>query len=235
MAHYLIEFRLRGFAKRYSQDLIKEIGRKFRVTGMKDRVSHISLYGPYNTNNEKRMVLEVVNLCRKYNRIHFSINGVDYFDNPTNKVVYLDIVPSEELKRFRFELASKLRKITSTASNEDSKNKEYFKFHSTIAFKDVDSNKLKQILNYLKNRKHPHIRQTLLRVTILKNSRILNEYDFLQKKLFNRGQSLNKQIWGITIRRLKQKQYHTSTIRTDIIPKEKNSLWDKIKSFLWGR
>lgn len=230
MARYLIEFRLRGFAKKYSQDLIKEIGRRFKVKGMKDRVSHISLYGPFTTTNERKMVSEVLNLCRKHNRIYFSIKGIDYFDNPTNKVVYLDIMPSEELKIFRFELASKLRQITSTISKEDKKNKEDFKFHSTIAFKDID-NKLKQILNHLKNKKQPHIRQTLLRVTILRNGKILNEYDFLQKRLFNRGQALNKKIWQRTVTLLKQKPYPASAVKINAKPLQKLGLWNKIKSF----
>lgn len=230
MAHYLIEFRLRGFAKRYAQELIREIARKFRVRGMKDKVSHITLYGPFTTNNERRMVSEVLNLCRRHNRIYFSIKGVDYFNNPVNKVVYLDIAPSEELKGFRFELASKLRDITSTDSKEDSRNKEDFKFHSTIAFKDIDY-KLKQISDHLKNKKHPNIRQTLLRVTILRNGKILNEYDFLQRKLFNRGQALNKKIWQRTIMLLKQKPYPASAVRMNATLPEKKSLWGKIKAF----
>jgi 2'-5' RNA ligase len=229
MAHYLIEFRLRGFAKKYSQELIKEIGRKFRVRGMKDKVSHITLYGPFTTNNERRMVSEVLNFCRKYKRVYFSIKGFDYFNNPANKVVYLNIAPSEELKIFRFELASKLRGITSTSSKEDLKNKEDFKFHSTIAFKDIDY-KLGQILNHLKNKQHPNIRQTLLRLTILRNGKILNEYDFLQNRLFNRRQSLNKQLWMRTISILKQKPY-PQQIKTQNIQPKKKSILDKIKSF----
>lgn len=234
MAHYLIEFRMGGFAKRYSQELIRKIARRFKVRGMEDKVSHISLYGPFITNSERKVVSEILNLCRRYNRVYFSIKGIDYFDNPSNKVVYLDILPSEELKMFRFELASRLRRITTTSSKEDTKNKEDFKFHSTIAFKDID-NKLREILGYLKHEKHPNIRQTLLRITILKNGRILNEYDFLQKKLFDRRQSLNKNIWRKTIVLLKQRPYPTSAVKISTTPKEKHSLLDKIKSFFGVR
>ncbi|NMB66559.1 2'-5' RNA ligase family protein [Candidatus Woesearchaeota archaeon] len=226
MAHYLIEFRLRGFAKRYSQKLIKEIGKKVRVKGMKDKVSHITLYGPFTTNNEREMVAKVLDLCRKYNRIYFSIKGINYFNNPSNKVVYLDINPSEELKLFREKLSLKLKAITFTTSKEDTKNKADFKFHSTIAFKDINL-KMNQILSYLKNIKHPNIRQTLLRVTILKNGKILNEYDFLQKRLFNRKQSLNKKLWKRTISLLKSKTYPSTTI----IQSRSVNLWNKIKSF----
>ena len=230
MASYLIEFRLRGFAKRYSQELIKEIARRFRVRGMKDKVSHITLYGPFTTNNERRMVSEVLNLCRQYNRVYFSIKGIDYFNNPSNKVVYLDINPSEDLKKFRFELSSKLRGIASTISKEDSRSQEDFKFHSTIAFKDID-NKFKQILDHLNSKRHPNIRQILLRVTIIRNGKILNEYDFIQKRLFNRRQSLNKQIWMRTIQMLKQNYFSAPKKFFNITPKQNKSIWEKIKLF----
>ncbi len=231
MANYLIEFRLRGFAKKYSQELIKEIGRKFRVRGMKNKVSHITLYGPFSTNNERRMISEVLDICKKYNRIHFSMKGVDYFDNPSNKVVYLNISPSDELKQFRLLLASRLRKVTSTISKEDSKNEDGFKFHSTIAFKDVNY-KLKDILNHIQNKNHPNIKQTLLRVTILKDSRILYEYDFLLKRLLNRYESLNKNIWRETVSVLKQSSY-PATVKTNAVSQKKKSLWGKIKAIFY--
>ena len=230
MAHYLIEFRLRGFAKRYSQELIKEIGRKFRVRGMKDRVSHISLYGPFTTNNERKMVSEIFNLCRRQDRIYFSLKGFNYFNNPKNKVIYLDVAPSEPLKLFRYELASKLRPITKSTSNEDKKNKDSFEFHSTIAFKDID-NKFNGIWNYLSKKNVPNIRQTLLRLTILRNGKILDEYDFLQKRLFNRRQALNKQLWFRTISILKQKA-HQQNGKIQIKQTKPRGLWDKFKSLL---
>lgn len=229
MAHYLIEFRLRGYAKKYSQEIIREIGRKFKVRGMKDRVSHISLYGPFTTNNEKRMVSESQNLCRRYDRIYFSLKGFNYFNNPKNKVIFLDVSPSENLKQFRQDLSFKLRNITTSESNEDKKKKDSFEFHSTIAFKDID-NKLNLILDYLSKKKVPNIRQTLLRITIIKNGKILYEYDFILKRLLDRREALSKAIFRETIRRLKQKSPPTKT-QISIKP-EKKSIWKKIKSLL---
>lgn len=226
MARYLIEFRLRGFAKKYSQNLIREIGRKFKVKGMKNKVSHITLYGPFTTNNERKMVSEVLNICKRHDRIYFSIKGIDYFNNPSNKVLYLNINPSEELRGFREELAIKLRNSTRTESKEDRKNKKDFVFHSTIAFKDIDY-KFSQILDSLEGKNHPKIRQTLLRATILKNGKILYEYDFLLKKFLNRRQALSKKIFRETIRRLRsetspQKRWNKQS---------ETSVWDRIKSF----
>ena len=227
---YLIEFRLRGFAKRYSQGLIKELGYKFKTKGMKNKKSHITLYGPFTTNNEKKMISRVLKLCKEYDRIYFSIKGINYFNNPKNKVVYLDIVPSEDLKEFRFKLASILKKITKTKSKEDVKTKNQFSFHSTIAFKDIDY-KLEKILNHLKRKNHPKIRQTLLRVTILKNGKILREYDFLLNKMLNRGQALSKNIFRETISKLKQEPLSRKMNKSRGIKPKQTSIWNKIKLF----
>lgn len=233
MAGYLIEFRVRGYAKRYAKSLIYELGKRFKVRGMthKNPVPHITLYGPFTTNNEGKMVSEIENVCKKSPKIYFSFRGFNYFNNSANKVIYLDICPSEELKKFRYDLASNLKDITSTISKEDKKDKENFKFHSTLAFKDID-NKFGYIWKHINTKKKPNIRQTLLRVTILKNGKILYEYDFLQRRLLNRRRALDKRTFRETIKRLKQKE-----IKTDNLPNKSQgkTIFEKIKSFLWMR
>lgn len=224
---YLIEFRLSGYAKKYARQLINDISKKFRARGMKGKVPHISLYGPFTTNNERIMVREVCNLCRKYDRIFFSFRGFNYFDNSTNKVVYLDVVPSEDLKLFRLELSSRLRKITSSISREDRKGAGDFKFHTTLAFKDID-HKFGNVWEYISRQRRPNIRQTLLRVTILKKSRILYEYDFMLRRLLNRREALSKTVYRETIRRLSEGTQQPAMQKERIL---KPSLWNKLKDF----
>ena len=55
--------------------------------------------------------------------------------------------------------------------------------------KDHDFSKIKK---YIDEVKEPQYKQVLIRVTILKNSRILCEYDFLQRRLLNRTDALSK-------------------------------------------
>ena len=153
------------------------------------------------------------------------------FNNLKNKVVYLDVAPSELLKQFRFDLSDKLRPITTSESNEDKKNKNNFNFHSTIAFKDID-HKFNDIMKYLSRKNVPNIRQTLLRVTIIRNHKIFYEYDFLQKKLLNRRQSLSRIGFRKTIRRLKQKSYPKNITTYNIAKPKKRTTWEKIKSLI---
>ena len=79
-----------------------------------------------------------------------------------------------------------------------------FKFHATIAFKNIE-HKFPDIWSYLKEKEEPNIKQQLLRVTIIKNNKILYEYDLKQKKLLNRRQSLSRNIWRKTVSILKSK------------------------------
>lgn len=231
MKHYLIEFRFHGYARKYAKRLSFDVAKKFRVRGVarKKVVPHITMFGPFTTRNERKMISEVANVAKKYTLVPFTIKGFNYFDNPSNKVIYLDIDPSGELKQLRYELSNRLRKITNTKSSQDRKNKANFYFHATIAFKDIDR-KFDKIWRYLKKKEEPNINQHLVRITILKGRRILREYDLLQKRLLTRKQSLNHQLFLKTIKMLK-KHLSSQEYKTEIIEREKISTWKKIKSF----
>jgi len=201
---YLIEFRFNGYSKKYARDLIYDVARRFKVKGVtrKRAVPHITLFGPFNTRYQKRVVSEIVEIGKKYSLVAFKVKGFNYFGNIKNKVIYLDIEPSKNLENLRWEIAKRLLPFCKTKSIHDKKRKFYF--HSTIAFKDIDRKFLK-IWNYIKRKEEPNIRQHLLRITILKGGKILYEYDLIQKKLLNRKQARSKYIWKKTIELLKKK------------------------------
>lgn len=204
MTPYLIEFRFSGFGKKYLKQVIYEVGRKFRVKGVTNKrvVPHITMFGPFNTNNEQKVVSKFIEICEKHQLIKFKLKGFGCFKN--TKVIFADIIPSEELKLLRQELASKLMGLKDFFIFKNVKTigladyEEHYPFHATIAFKDINY-KFDAIYHYLQNKRTPHIQQYLLRVTLLKNNRILYEYDFLQKKLLNRNEARNKDIWRKTI------------------------------------
>lgn len=205
MTHYHIEFRIRGYAKLYARELIFDVAKRFRVRGVIRQgkaVPHISLYGPFGTNKERQMVNEIVKVCSKYKLVPFTFKGFNYFDNFKNKVIYIDIEPSQSLIDLRYDISKALSPISHSKSQEDKKDKSDFKFHSTIAFKDIDY-KFKDIWSYINRKEKPNIKQNLLRVTIIKNSRILYEYDLIQQRLLNRRQALDKRLFMETIKKLK--------------------------------
>ncbi len=245
MDSFLIEFRLSGYAKKYSQRLISEVARKFRVRGMQDKVSHITLFGPFTTKEPQRVAKAVREVCRKYGFVAFRFKGFNFFNNPRNKVIYLDIDPSDKLKSLRYELAQRLLPITHTKSSQDRKSTDKFYFHSTIAFKDID-HKFNQIWTFLKSQKQPCINNFLIRVTIIKRGRIMYEYDLLQKRLLNRRQALSRVVFRDTVHEIRQNEVYKnfnrhmgSSIPQHTKPKEQQrekrgepSLFKRIKQWL---
>jgi len=196
MVSYLIELRLLNWsAKQYTKDLIFEIGNKFRVRGAnrKRPVPHISLFGPFETRDPERMVKVVASVCKRYNLVEYKISGFNHFDNPTKKVVFLDIDASNELKNLRWDISEALTSFCKSKNDWDSKKD--FKFHATIAFKDID-HKFNEIISHLKRKEEPQIPQTAIRVTIIRNpgGQIFREFDLLQRWLLNRDQAKDKEI-----------------------------------------
>jgi|SRR3989344_5746555 len=222
---YFIEFRFQGYAKKYSKRVIWNVSKKFKVKGVTGKrvVPHISLYGPFTTTREKLMVSTFVDALSKYQLVPFRVKGFNYFNNTTNKVIYLDIEPSERLVSLRRDLAKKLLRVTSTKSTFD--DKRTFYFHSTIAFKDIDR-KFKQVWDYISQQRPKQINQHLLRVTIIKNGKILCEYDLMHGKLLNRRQAKSRRIFQQTISILKSKEIN---FEEEFDPEL--SLWEKIKNF----
>jgi 2'-5' RNA ligase len=235
MQTYFIEFRFHRYAKRYLKSTIQEISHKFRVKATSKKVPHLTLFGPFKTNNERQMVNTLMQVCKNYEDklIPFRLKGFDGFDNFSNKVVFIDVRPSEEMKELRFSIAKSLLKITDTNSVQDKKSKDDFKFHATVAFKDIDK-KYSEILSYLKSKPEPSIKQTLLRVTIIKKGKILYEYDLILKRLLNRSESKSTRVLSETIRQLRRRK-DAGNFReqkpTDKKKQKSKSLTDKILEF----
>lgn len=191
---YLIEFRFFGSARGEIKHLIWEIDRKFHLcsTHRRRHVPHITLCGPLVTNNQGRLVSDFKETCESLELIQFIVNGFSSFEH--SNVVYLDIKPSKEMDEFRWEFSKKIRKYSKLQSFDYNRK---FYFHSTIAIKLSDG-KFKAIKEYIKNKPKPNYKHTMMRATLLKytpmGTRILYEYDFVQRRLLNRFEAKNPHI-----------------------------------------
>lgn len=146
---FFVEFRLHGYARRYAEDLIREVSRVFHVKCVRHVVPHITLYGPATTSDIRQVVSTVQRIGQKYTLVPFTIKGFGYFTHPS-KVIYLDIDPSPELKNLRWELSEALQQISTCQPFDKTKE---FGFHSTIALR-IPDNKFNQIWNYINQKKH---------------------------------------------------------------------------------
>jgi hypothetical protein len=211
MAHYLIEIRISGFAKRYLKSLMYDVARKFHVKGAtRNRaIPHITLVGPLYTKNERALVQAVRDVASQYGVVGFTINGFNHFGGGffsrlfgAPRAIFAEITGSDQLNHLRRELVDQLKGFC-TLNAHDYKTDRHF--HVTIAFKDI-GNKFDVIWKYLQSQKPPRIRNVVLRMTIIKNQKILYEYDLMQKRLLNRLQARNRAIFQRTISLLKRKR-----------------------------
>jgi len=197
MANYFIEFRFQGKAKRELRGLISDIDRKFRLGSLKNKRArhHITLVAPFKTRNQKRLVKDFKEVCQKYDRIKFKINGYGTFDPA--RVVYVNIDPSKKMVSFRNELLNRLKKYIRLGNTDIFRflgvfkiNKKY-NTHSTIALK-LNNDKFKRIKEYVSKRRNIAYDHVMIRATLIKEGKILYEYDFLQEKMLNRNQARSK-------------------------------------------
>lgn len=198
---YLIQIRMMGEPKHMTRQLIYDVNKKFRVReAVKHRpVPHMSLFGPFGCRSIREVIHTIGKVGSEFSELHYEIEGFDYFElkkkflfittSSRKNVIYLKIKPSKELKEFRYELAKKLLKITDTV-NFDHYSKDKFKFHATIAMKDIHL-KFDKIWDYLKTY-DIKTQGISFRITLLKQSKIMYEYDMPTKRLLNRRQSLKR-------------------------------------------
>jgi hypothetical protein len=197
MTHYLIEYRFQGKAKSEIKQMIFDLDKKFHLGFVKSKkIPHISFAGPLATNDETRLIKDFISLCKNTQFCSFKVDGFGFFER--TKVVYINIIPSEKLEKFRWALSQKIMKYCTL---RDFDYKKDFEFHATLAMKLDDQNFL-AIKRYIEHQNSPQFKHFLIRATIIKNSRILCEYDFLQRRVLTREEALSRGQLAITMKLL---------------------------------
>jgi 2'-5' RNA ligase len=195
-SHYLIEIRYFGKAKYQIKELINEVDNKFNLTNM-NKVPHITLVQPFTTNKQNYLVSDFHKICSKHNNLKFTVDGIGVFPF---FVIFSKVKPSQELLNLREDLIKKIKNYCKITQVNRS-----FKPHTTIALKMGFFNFFR-IWFYLLRKPKLIFTNHVLRVTLLKDKKILYEYDFYNKKLLNRNEALNKSILGNTFKKLKKNE-----------------------------
>jgi len=207
---YLVEIRLYGPAKKFAKDAVYTIARRFRVSGntKKRAVPHVTLYGPFSTNDQARLVSTIKKVCESYSfkgkrddLVMYRIAGFKAFHGASGKVVCLDIISSKKLYDLTDELADELNRFCKGQPWDMRREK---LFHSTIAFRDIDR-KHDAIMSYLSRIRAPLVDCPLLRLTILRpGGKILCEYDLIQNRIMNRDEALDHEIFRKSVLKIKE-------------------------------
>ena len=188
MNRYLIDIRLMGSVKEQISDLSNRLHEKFSL-GDKRIIPHISLVGPFSTDNEEKLLEDFTRICREQTLVpQYEIGGYGFFD--TSRVIFVKIEPDENLRQFRYRLSSALAPYCSLRAY-DLDDADAFRFHSTLAMK-LDWLTFQRIKWYFRNQESVRFRHHPIRVTLLRNSRLVCEYDFVQGRMLTRSQALSK-------------------------------------------
>lgn len=198
MTHYLIEYRFQGKMKSEIKQMICHLDNKFHLNyiNSKKPIPHISLAGPLSSNNEMRLKKDFLTLCQSTPLCSFKINGFGFFKD--SRVVYIDIKPNLEMDNFRWNLS---KKIMSYSKLQDFDYLRKFEYHATLAMK-LSHEQFKSIRDYVKEQHPPKNKHFFIRATLIKNSKILCEYDFLQRKMLNRSEAKSKYHYSATMKLL---------------------------------
>jgi len=188
MTHYLIDILLMGSVKHQIHTLSNHLAEKFNL-GDKRVIPHITLAGPFSTCNEKKLVEDFTGICLNQKEIpKYEVGNYGFFDD--SKVVFVTITPDETLKQFRYQLSQALSPYCSLR-NYDLDSADEFRFHSTLAMK-LDWLTFQRIKWYFRGQESVIYRHHPIRATLLRNSKILCEYDFIQNRMLSRAQALSR-------------------------------------------
>ena len=188
MTRYLIDIRMMGSVKHQIRMLRDQLIGKFNL-GDTMVTPHITLAGPFFCENEEKLVSDFTGICTSQRKIPgYEVGGYGFFGE--SKVVYVTITPDENLKQFRYKLSRTLAPYCSLR-NYDLDSAEDFRFHATLAMK-LDWLTFQRIKWYFRDQKSVIYRHHPIRATLLRNSKILGEYDFIQERMLTRAQALSR-------------------------------------------
>jgi len=188
MTHYLIDIRLMGSVKHQIERLSTRLSEKFNL-GTKLVIPHITLAGPFSTTNEKKLIEDFSAICSdQVATPKYDVGSYGFFTE--TRVVFVTITPDENLKQFRHQLARALSPYC-TLRDYDRDSAEEFRFHATLAMK-LDWLTFQRIKWYFRNHEPVTYRHHPIRATLLRNSRIVCEYDFIQKRMLTPAQARSK-------------------------------------------
>ena len=188
MTRYLIDIRLMGSVKQQIHTLSDQLSEKFNP-GNKLVVPHITLAGPFSTDLEEKLREDFTRICTSQKVVpKYEVGGYGFFDD--TRVVFVTITPDEHLKQFRFQLSRAISPYCSLR-NYDLDSAGDFRFHATLAMK-LDWLTFQRIKWYFRGQEGVIYRHHPIRATLLRNSKILCEYDFIQGRMLSRAQALSK-------------------------------------------
>ncbi len=159
---YLIATLIKGDAGLYQQRLAYSIAEKFDVKGAVKRKipAHITLKYSFETEDIKYIENCIEKFCKSHEKCKYQLKSFNHFDN---EVIFIDVIPSMEMKKMYFDFIKYIKDNTNLELKEfDGKTH----FHSTIAHKDI-KDKFNEIWSFA-SKENPNFDVFFDNISILK-------------------------------------------------------------------
>jgi calcineurin-like phosphoesterase family protein/2'-5' RNA ligase len=189
-ASYFVEIRLGGDIKARLRDIIHDIADRFdeHTLVRSHYVPHITLYGPFRTEQENVVLARLRDICAQYDFVPYRLSGFEHFDHDT---VYADVQSSHALRQLRYELSQALWPVTHDEQEWD--HNRWCQFHSTVA-RNVGE-KFSDIWEYVTAEYDLEYEGYVERVTLIRNGDIVKEYSIPQARFLSPSAATAKPAW----------------------------------------
>lgn len=188
MTQYVIAFPFRDEGLLKVKQLIYHLEAKFHLGFFSENrpIPRVALTGPFTTDDEKKFVTAFVSLCARTPLCSFEITT--YAVSDKDHAVCIRIDPGAELEAFRNNIIGTIRPCCNLQKQDT---EEPFVFHATVA-KNVSLQKYALIKKHAEELKPLHFRHHVIRATVLKEQKVLCEYDFLTRSVLTPKEAHDK-------------------------------------------
>ncbi|MDP3990496.1 MAG: hypothetical protein Q8Q01_04815 [archaeon] len=199
MDSYLLEYRFSGYPQKYIKEKYRKIKWGYLVGSRKHRfVPHITIAGPIKASSQSALIKKVEDVIYKYSdyikekgHLVKSDNYMFFTTIDGRNAIAIKIIPPKPL----MEMKRELEKITNKGLFNNCKTYDENLWHSTLLLarrgNNYDNQKIKTIWSKVRH-EHPKTMQFILdRITLMKNKRILKEFDLVHKETLSREVALD--------------------------------------------
>ena len=177
-----------GSVKRQVSTLANRLSGHFSL-GDKQVIPHITLAGPFSTTNEEKLIEDFTRICADQQETpKYDVGGFGFFDD--TRVVFVTITPDANLRQFRYRISRAISPYCSLR-DYDLDSAVDFRFHATLAMK-LDWLTFQRIKWYFRNQEPVIYRHHPIRATLLRNAKIVCEYDFIQARMLSPTQARSR-------------------------------------------
>lgn len=145
---YVIVSLIKGKAKEYHTSLTKKISQEFNIVNVGERIEpHITLkyFNQFlSLEGIKKIESKLQSFCKTHRKARFQLKGISNFDD---KVIFIDVVPSQEMRLLYAELTTALESIHWIQWNQF--DRENIHFHSTLAEGESLQGKFSKVFSFL--------------------------------------------------------------------------------------